>query len=160
MSDGIGGRLELLHSPPHVRQGWQEVIKPANPAAGVTFTRKVPGETWERYLSVTFTLTTSAVVANRTVQIRLLDHDGSIVASISGGGTVVAGSTLNVRATVGLGYSDNNASGHTDQGLWDLLAQSGFQLNINVQGMDAGDTLTNIVILAQRFSTDTVQAME
>ena len=158
MSDGIGGRLSLLNGSLHMRQGWQELIKPANPAAGATFTRRIPGETWERYVAVTFTLTASAVVANRQAQLRLLDADGAIIASVSASGVVVAGTTVRPRCAVGLGYADNNASGHSDQGMWDILADSGWQLNINVTGMDAGDTLTDIVILAQRFPTDVVRA--
>ena len=153
----LSDQLSVLLGAIAAQQGWQQAIKPADPAAGATYTRAVPGQTWERYVAVSFTLTTSAVVANRQAQLRLLDEDDAIIASISASGTVVAGSTLRARCAVGLGYADNNASGHTDQGMWDVLAPSGWKLNINVTGMDVGDQLSSIVILAQRLPTDAVR---
>lgn len=77
---GLAGGAALLSGPPYVRQGWTELVRPANPAAGAGFTRKVPNDTWDRLLAVTYTLTTSAVGARRYPLLQFQDGDGTVFA--------------------------------------------------------------------------------
>lgn len=66
----------LMGKPAGVRRGMTQLVKPANPAAGASFTYKVDPAFWERIVAVTFQLVTSAAVANRSVVLQYQDQDG------------------------------------------------------------------------------------
>jgi hypothetical protein len=59
-------------------RGWPQLINAPSPAAGTSFTHTVPGEYWERILSISFTLTTAATVARRNLNHNFMDGDGNI----------------------------------------------------------------------------------
>lgn len=92
---GLAGQALLLSQPPYVRQGWTEVIRPANPAAGAAFTRKVPNDTWDRLLAVSFTLVTSAVNTFRAPAIAFADQDGAIITQAPATGTLLGQANVN-----------------------------------------------------------------
>lgn len=56
--------------------GRQALIKPASPPAGANFIHVVPGEYWERVLTMSAQLVTGGAGANRTVSIVMQDGDG------------------------------------------------------------------------------------
>lgn len=56
-------------------RGWQQLVKPASPAAAASFSRTIPGDTWERLLSCAFTFTSSAVAGIRTLSLVYQDGD-------------------------------------------------------------------------------------
>lgn len=68
----------LMPSPPGLARGFEQLIKPAPPAAGANFTRAVPNDAWERVRSLTFQLATSAVAGNRQVLLNYLDGDAFV----------------------------------------------------------------------------------
>lgn len=59
-------------------RGWQQLLKPASPAAGASFLRVIPADYWERLVSMSFTLVTSAAAGLRSLNINTLDGDGYV----------------------------------------------------------------------------------
>lgn len=90
----IGDFASLLQNAPGLVGGWQEAIFPSAPASGANFTRAVPGQYWERLLSVTFTIAASAVASSRTPVVQLMDHNGSILSQSPGAPDVEAGDSV------------------------------------------------------------------
>lgn len=75
----IDSAADQLRGPNLVRgRGRLQLIRPANPAAGTGFTRVIPGDYWERPLSVAFTLANGSVLGPRTIAQNLIDGDGNI----------------------------------------------------------------------------------
>jgi hypothetical protein len=58
--------------------GWLQLVNGVQPAAGASFTRTVPGEFWERLLTISFTLVTSAAAGGRQLLLNFMDGDGNI----------------------------------------------------------------------------------
>lgn len=117
------------------------------PAAGASVTFKLDAE-WEWNLqSLTFTLATSAVVANRMPFIRYADPDGTFWYSMHAGSASVAGAAGDLYTCVaGLGTSASAAPAGTVKAfeltLPDVWLPRGWQLQVTVAGMDAGDQLS------------------
>jgi len=137
--------------------GWQEPVYIPNPAAGQNWKFKVDGRYFTRVLSVTFVLQTSAVVANRFPQLQLLDSNGVLITAIGAGGTVVATSNLQNYLTVGNPFISAGASGGSFGYMPDLLIPPDWSWQSQVFGIDAGDQLSGIVLLVQRFPNDAAQ---
>lgn len=144
----------LMVGAPGFAVGWQEPVAVAVPAAGGQWAHKVDGRYLTRLLAVTFTLVTSAVVANRFPAVNLTDNNGRLITSVPAGGTVVASSTLNVFLTTGAPAYAFGASGGTFGFLPDLLVPGDYSWGSAVSGMDAGDQLSGVVLLVQRFPND------
>lgn len=134
--------------------GWQEPVYPANPGAGLQWAHKGDGRYYTRLLAATFTLVTSAVVANRFPAVTLTDSNGKVVTSVPAGGTVVASSTLNVFLATGAPAYAFGASGGTFGFLPDILIPPDWVWSSAVAGIDPGDQLSAVVLLVQRFPND------
>lgn len=146
----------LLVDPPGFAVGWYERLLVPAPAAGQGLTYVVDGRFFERMLTLTFTLSTSAVVANRFAQLFLEDNNGLIVSSVPCSGTVVASQVLNVfLAWDGVAYSFGS-SGGTYGKLPDLIVPPGWKWVVSVFGADAADQLSAVVASVQRFPNDSV----
>src|SRR5579872_1630304 len=85
------GTARLMLGAPSYAVGWQAPVYVDQPAAGAGWQYTVDGRYWERLLSVYYVLTASAVVANRTSQLNLLDANGTVVLVAGAGATVTAG---------------------------------------------------------------------
>lgn len=73
-----GGPAELRQSNLQHFRGWTHLVKPPAPATGGGFTRAVPGDYFERLISLAFQLSTSAVAGTRTLSVNYTDGDGFI----------------------------------------------------------------------------------
>src|SRR5882724_249907 len=144
----------LMVGAPGVAVCWKKRVYPPNPAAGAQWAHKADGRFLTRLLAVTFTLVTSAVVANRFPAVNLTDSNGKLVTSAPAGGTVVASSTLNVFLTTGAPAYAFGAAGGTFGFLPDILVPPDYSWSSVVSGMDAGDQLSAVVLLVQRFPND------
>lgn len=82
-------------------RGWLQLVYPPAPAAGANLVHTVPGECWERLLSVAFTLSTSATVAARGISMNFTDGDGNIWNSSPIAQQIPASTTLS-------GYGDTH----------------------------------------------------
>lgn len=145
----------LLYDPPSYAVGWQEPVYLPNPAAGSSWSRPGDGRYLERLLAVTFTLTTSAVVANRFVTVVLTDVNGKMITEVPGSGAVAASSAVTVCLAAGGPQYASGVSGSSFGFLPDILTPPGYTWAASINGMDAGDTVTNIVLLKQKYPNDT-----
>src|SRR5882762_6611884 len=122
----------LMVNAPGFAVGWQEPVAVVAPGAGAQWAHKVDGRYFTRLLAITFTLVTS----------------------VPAGGTVVASSTLNVFLATGAPAYAFGASGGTFGFMPDILVPPDWTWSSAVSGLDAGDVLSGIVLLLQRFPND------
>ena len=149
------GTARLILGAPAYAVGWQEPVYLADPAVGQNFVHTVDGRFFTRVVAVQFTLVTSAVVANRFPALILSDTNGKTITSVPAGGTVAASSSLFVFLNVnGPAYAFGN-SGGTFGSMPDLLVPPGWVWQSSIAGMDAGDQISSIVLLLQRYPNDT-----
>lgn len=147
----------LMVGAPGYAVGWQEPVAVPAPGAGQNWSHKVDGRYFTRLLAISFTLVTSAVVANRFPAVNLADNNGRLITSVPAGGTVVASSTLSVFLATGAPAYAFGASGGTFGFMPDLLIPPDWVWSSVVSGLDAGDVLSAIVLLLQRFPNDAAQ---
>lgn len=152
--DTLADIVTLLSGPAELRRGFTQVLTPAQPAAGAAYSRKVAADYWERLIGVSFTLTTSAVVANRTVEVNLTDDQGRVLFAAQGSGTVVASSTLNARLETSNSGSSTAAAGSSYGHLFDQIAKPGWIYNIAVAGIDVADQLSALVLVTERYPSN------
>jgi hypothetical protein len=133
--------------------GWTELMRPASPAAGAIFSRKIPPDTWERLRSLQVTLTTSAVVANRFPRLILRDQDNNQFLAALLSPAVTASSVVTLNAVPG-GITNLSGSGSSFTPLPDLILRSGYSMNIEVPGIDVGDQLSGIALLLRRIPAE------
>lgn len=144
----------MLGGPSYV-VGWQEPVYVANPAAGAVWSHTVAGRYYERLLSVHSVFVTSAVVATRFPQLQLLDSNGTVVTAVAAGGGIAAGTTLTADLMLGGPVFDGGTSGGSFGFLSDILVPPGWSWKMLVTNIDAGDQFSNVVLLVQRFPSDT-----
>lgn len=149
------GTARLLLGAPSYAVGWQEPVSLAKPAAGAGFTYKANYGNFERVVAVSFQLVTSVVVANRFAQLLLNDQNGVTVTSVPCAGTIVASSTVNVNLVIRAPSYANGASGGVFGFIPDLLIPPGWSWVMALFGADAGDQVSSVVVLTQRFPNDT-----
>lgn len=149
------GTARLLLGAPSYAVGWQEPVYLGNPPAGQGWTYTVGGRYYERVLSVSFTLATSAAVANRFGQLFLEDTNGTVITSVPMAGTIVASSNVNVNLQLRAPQYSNASSGGTFGFIPDLLIPPGWKWVLTVFGQDVADQVSGIVLLVQRYPNDT-----
>lgn len=117
----------------------------ANPAAGVaTVTVTVPaGQQWQ-LATFALRLVTSAVVANREVQLQVKDAAGNVVGTFPAPSTQPASFTTLYTWGVGAGIQ-TSIGGDQTIALPAFTLQPGWQIVVTVFTMDAADQLSNIV---------------
>lgn len=69
-------RPQLRQSAAALGRGWLQLVKLPTPAAAGSLQRTVPADYWERLLSLSFSLVTSAVAGTRTLALAYQDGDG------------------------------------------------------------------------------------
>lgn len=128
-----------------------QTVPIANPAAGQEFTIKAPGQGLWRVISLAFTLTTSAAVANRRVSLFADDQtdtywaSGSSVDLTAGVGTRVSAFAGAV-ATGVLGGAVTIALPHNG-----LPLQPGHRLRSSTLNLDVADAYTAVRALVQEY---------
>jgi hypothetical protein len=134
------------------RDDLSQVVAVPIPAAGAGFTFKPSGTNYNRLHAVTFSLTTSATVADRCVLLAIKHGDGGVVAAIPSPALQTAASTDSYTFARGLyPYSVNSASAVVAP-LPDLWLRLGDSIVVTVSNIDAGDTITNIRVVLDQVS--------
>lgn len=144
----------LMVDAPSFAIGWQQPIYVASPPAGQEWSHQVDGRFYERLLAVRYTLTTSAVVANRVPQLVLKDANGVVLFAVPAAGAVVASSAITVNLAYRLGTLSAGIAGNTYGTLPDLLLPPGYSWSVVTAGLDVGDTETGVTLLVQQFPND------
>lgn len=132
-------------------RGYRRSIIATVPAAGANYVHRVPGDKAERLMGITFTLTTSATVANRAVTIDYARanvgtylQDGAAVVQTAGSAQVYNG-------------SDNRANSEWNTGtavlfpLWGGILEPGETFGITVASIDTTDALTGIIYTIETY---------
>ena len=150
---GIGGIASTLLGPIGTQHGWQDVVHGLTPGAGQPYAHVVPGQYRERLMAVKFTFATSAVVANRVAALQLSDASGNELVYQVCSGAIVAASVLTVTLAVGLTTSPGISAGNSVGGICDLIVEPGWTWSIVASAMDAGDQISAVTMIVQRFPT-------
>ena len=134
-------------------RAFSETLSGVSPAAGAGYSLTVSGAYAERFMSCRFTLTTGSATANRIVTVDYVNPGTGIFAT-SGPTTIQIKSLINqYNGSVGFGTSDWNTGTAAFFDLKNIILLPGFQLQINVAAIDAGDQLSGISFLRERFQT-------
>ena len=144
----------LMIRAPGFAVGWQERIVLPAPAAGQQWSYKIDGRYTERLVAVTFGLTTSAVVANRSPVVLLRDNTGTVITQVPAGNAVAAASTLTAYLVNGSPNTAQGAAGNTYGFLPEILVPGDWSWGSGVGGMDPGDQLSAVTLLVHRFPND------
>lgn len=133
----------------------QNKIDGVSPAAGASYSHKFTGIYVTRIVSIVFKLTTDANAANRYVTVEVQGDNGNAFA-VSAAAVVVTASTTGQRfcGTIYRGTSEWNTGTDVLFPLTPIFIHGGDVLKINVASIQAGDQLSAIEIVGDRFSTD------
>jgi hypothetical protein len=135
--------------------GWQERVIIPNPVAGADWTYKVDGRYYERLLAARWAFQASAVVGNRVLRLRLLDHVGNTVITVPASANIAAGTSIAINLMAGFPVLSSNAALETWGGIPDLLIPPDWTWQAATSFIDVGDVETSIILLVQRFPNDT-----
>lgn len=139
------------------RQGTLDVINPASPAAGSNFSFTVGSlnVVAARLISVRATITTDANVANRYFALDFIG--GRSLTMIRNAPTLLV--TANTAATVfqwdiAHSLSEWNTSTPVYAPLVDTLLLPGWSIQLTIDSIQAGDTITAIAIVLEKYYGD------
>lgn len=132
---------------------WDELVTPANPAAGANFVRLVPGITWERAISIEATFTTDAVVVNRFPFVAYADGDSVEYYHAVAGAALAATGVLTVTWSTVLDTNVPAGAGFAGAPLRDEELPAGYHLVVGLTGADVGDQVSNVRLRLRRTPT-------
>lgn len=134
-------------------RAFSETLVGESPAAGAGYKLTVTGAYAERFMAVRFSLTSSSSAANRIVTVDYVNPGTGIFASAGPTAVQVASLTNLYNGMVGFGASDWNTGTSAFFSLPNWILLPGYQLQINVSGIQAADQLSGITLLRERFQT-------
>lgn len=127
-------------------------LTPNAPAAGAPLVFPLDSRWWWQFRAVRFLLTTDANVANRLATVDITDPEGTPWVSSP---SLVAVPASTVNQEYRFGQRSNGVSGIAGAPQFPDLSQEwspgGWQLRLNVSGIQAGDTLTGIRLWVAKF---------
>jgi hypothetical protein len=133
-------------------RGFQELVSPANPAAGAGLTHKIAGKWASRLIACSFTLTTSSNAADRVVTVQYATAGGTVYGADGAAVAVEANTTAQqFYGTSGRGSSEWNTSTPVFFSLWGGFLYPGFEIIMNVANIDTTDQLASIELFFERF---------
>lgn len=133
--------------------GTVEVVPGTTPAAAAGFAFPPPGQYVSLLTSLTFSFVADANVANRSVRLEWDDGNGLIFAGEGTGAVVQAGTTARFRANLDRAAADWDSNNFLYLPLPLVYLQPGQLLRISLTNAQAGDQLSAIVMLWERFSS-------
>lgn len=146
--------VPALDAPPLRRYGLVPVVEyGVQPAAGAMFSRTIPGQYFERLLTVFFRLVTDANVAERQVAIEYRDSAARRFAFAAPVTTQGESTTTDYAFQAFLGQSDWEADGTVMVTLPPLILSPGHDWRIFVGAIEATDQLSAIRFVVERFLT-------
>ena len=137
--------------------GIQEPFRIASPGANTNATYQADGYGLRKLLSLVFTLTTDSNVANRYVTVEYQGKDGNAFAVSAAGVTYPASATQRYAGSAFRGEAEWAPNTDVLFPLLPVLLYPGDVLKIVVANIQAGDTLTAIRGVMERFPLDAQQ---
>jgi hypothetical protein len=153
---GAGGRgaVPALTRPFGGGWGSQEPFTIANPGAATNATFTCDGRGRRRLITLVFTLTTDANAANRYVTVEYRGIASAAYAVNAASVLVTASSTQRFAGSIDRGVAEWNTGTDVLFPLEDVFIHPSDTVVIAVSGMQAGDTLTGIRGVMERFPMD------
>lgn len=149
-----GGAVPALTRGFGLAWGSQEPFAIAAPGAATAATFTVDGRGRRRLVSLVFTLTTDANAANRYVTVEYRGIAAGAFAVNAASVLVTANSVQRFAGSIDRGVAEWNAGTDVLFPLEDVFLHASDQLVIAVGAMQAGDTLTGIRGVMERFPVD------
>lgn len=125
-----------------------------NPAAGADWTFRFTAGAWYRVLLATWTLTTSAQVANRSPSLQLLDGDGLVRFQSVDPLALVASKAAIVSAGVGMPTTSGGSGLAATIGMPDILIPAGWSLASTTAAIQTEDQASAIRLLVEELIDD------
>lgn len=132
-------------------ESWFQAVPVVTPVAGSPFVRKVPGETFERPVSLRYTLTTSAFVANRFPGLDITDGDDNILIRVLSSAGIPASTQTDLNFFLDSGSANIRNNGSQWYPMPKLLLPPGFKIKTPVLNLDPADTITTVQLFVQRY---------
>lgn len=147
------GSAPVLDSPGLQRFGFPELVKVPNPAAGATYTYTVTGEYAVRFVAVYCKFVADANAASREITVEYRD-DGTQRFALSGINTTVTATNtayyaFNAFQPAAVATVDSTAL----VPLMPILLMPTWSMKLNVLNVQAGDQLSQIRLVIERFYT-------
>jgi hypothetical protein len=149
----MGGGLSVT-SPFGVGLGQQFPFYAADPGAGVLFTRSMSGNFYRRILSLVFTVTSANAGSSRFVTVEYQGKDGLPFAGGFPASLLAISSANRYWGSVGRDVSDFNTGTDVGFPLDNVFLAPGDTVTINIVTLDAGDAITHIRGVEERFAYD------
>lgn len=156
LPSNTSGTARLFAGAPGYAVGWQERVIVPSPAVGAQWSYTVDGRWFERLVMARYTFATSAAAGNRFLAVQLTDTNGLVVTKTQAGENVAPSNSVNPWLTIGTPIAAQGPSGDTFGYLPDVIVPPGWVWGSQVFGMDVADAFTGIVLVVQRFPSDTV----
>lgn len=134
-------------------RAYQEWFPGTQPAAGANYTLNIPGQFATRLLAVTFRLVCDANAANRVVTVDYLDGAGNTYCSSGAAAVITANQTQDYFGHVDHGTAEWNTNTPVFFPLADVILTPGRQMQITVANKQAGDQLSRIFKVWERYPT-------
>lgn len=140
-----------LSQPYAFAHGWPELVYGAQPAAAAGFTLTNPGRLGWRLVGACFRFVTDANAANRYLSVDYNDGNGLYAARNPFPQAVTLSTTAEMSFQADRGSADWNANNFAAVPLQAFFFSPGQKLEINVTNAQAGDQLSRIVLVFERF---------
>lgn len=150
MSEIVHGLLDSFD----YGRGFVEPIYPDDPPAGQSFGYQFPGQYDSRLQFVTVQLKTDGTAGNRLLTIDYLDGNGVALTRDGIAVLIPSGSTQLYLGQSGRGESSAVAGAPIWFPLCGRFGKPGQSISITVTGIQAGDQLSGIVLVFERFPND------
>lgn len=148
-----GPSAPLLGSPPLYRYGLPEYVQRPSPAAAANFQEDIGGSFFTRFLGVFCRVVTDANAADRTVAIEYRDHEDQRLMLAGAPVAQTASTTTDYVFSAWLGQSDWSVISTVLVPLPPLLLLPTWDMRIVVNGVQAGDQISRVRLLWERFYT-------
>lgn len=136
-------------------RGYLERTAPANPAAGAGFTYSVAGGFYARVLAIACQLVTDGTAANRWIEARVTDADGTVWERFGAGVLIPASTTVQLAWSDERGESEWASAGADATPIYMPLParflQPTEQLRVAIGNVQAGDQLSSVRLSVERF---------
>lgn len=131
----------------------QELTSPADPAVGATYAYTTARGFIEIPTQIVFVMTASATVAARTIEVSFFDSSGKFVARVIPVATQPASAVYVYGFYVTLPFAYGPVGRDLVSGLPTLVMSAGWQFQIGILNIQAGDQLSTIGVTTIRIPT-------
>lgn len=143
-----------LDAPPLERYGFPDWDAFTTPAAGASFTHTCDGRYYTRFVSIRAKLVTDANVASRQLVCEYLDPSDRIFMTHGGALTVAASTTVYFYFQTMTDTAEWEVNSSVIVPLTPVLLPPTFKLKLNLVNVQAGDQLSQVYAVRERFYSD------